>query len=226
MCIVLFWNLFPCISSCILISFDILAYILVCFNIIAYILVSLHIIPYVLVSFDMFAYMLVCFVMFLIPQLHPNRHTVPVNRRVHWRTATRGRTRVGRLWGTHVHTYSSLQYNATHWLWGTRVHTYSSLQYNAIHCDMLQHTATHCDALQHATLMQCPPKAHTRGRMLSALCMLSALWHLTSFTQLVWKHLMCCCSVLQCVAVCCSVLQCVAVCCRVLPCVAVCCSVL
>jgi len=37
---------------------------------------------------------------------------------------------------------------------------------------------------------------------------------------------MCCCSVLQCVAVCCGVLQCVAVCCSVLQCVAVCCSVL
>ena len=36
----------------------------------------------------------------------------------------------------------------------------------------------------------------------------------------------CCCSVLQCVAVCCSVLQCVAVCYSVLQYVAVCCSVL
>jgi len=31
---------------------------------------------------------------------------------------------------------------------------------------------------------------------------------------------LCCCSVLQCVAVCCSMLQCVAVCCNVLQCVA------
>jgi len=36
---------------------------------------------------------------------------------------------------------------------------------------------------------------------------------------------MCCCSVLQHVAVCCSVLQYVAVCCCVLQCVAVCCDV-
>ena len=58
----------------------------------------------------------------------------------------------------------------------------------------------------------------------------------TSAGSLDWfdVDLMCCCNVLQCVAVCCSVLQCVAewfdvdlmCCCSVLQCVAVCCSVL
>ena len=84
-------------------------------------------------------------------------------------------------------------------------------------CNTVQHTATHFNTLQHT-------QQHTLRLLRSflALCLsfLDVLHCTRCYSS---KKLVCCCSVLQCVAVCCSLLQSVAVCCSVLQCVAVLC---
>ena len=127
----------------------------------------------------------------------------------------------------HTALVSSSLYSGTHWntLEHTGTHCTSvikSLLWNTLeHSDTLEHTGTHWNTLQNTG-------THCSGVIESLLWyhvfnLLVLPVKRTRQTGLVTRRCvaLCCCSVLQCVAVCCSVLQCVAVCCSVLQCVAI-----
>ena len=162
--------------------------------------------------------------------------------------------------------YNSLQHTCStpHSYCNTRVifHTRHSLHHIATHCNTLQHTATHMQysifvATQRNT--HCNTHGNARYNILQHTLqhiLQHALQHAATHMQhctFILQHTgpplhctfiatqsVCCCSVLQCVAVnvqcaeyrdnaidmyaCCSVLQCVAVCCSVLQRVAVRCN--
>ena len=115
-----------------------------------------------------------------------------------------------------------LQHRATHSITHAHVHTRlavycNTLQHTATHCSTLQHTTTHCNTLQHtATHIQTWIRTFFDFKV--SICVISTF----VFCPTVSKPSpeVCCCDVLQCVAVCRSVFRWVTVCCSALQCVA------